>query len=382
MRKITTLFILMILLIIAFPPDLFAPPLFRGRTEKQMAARIGSFPAAYYTGSSVTDGIQEANDAAFAAGGGTVWLSAEAYTLETNLDLDSNVSLQGTGMGTIVQSDTSTDRLVVVSTITGTPDLLESVAVGVNVLTCSTAANASDYTGGDVVYLDDSSVDTEPYTFYVVSSGNGSSGSIVLESNTIYAYPGTPRIKERSRGDSETNDVSIKDIYFKNVKLFLDQTTNVNIEGCRFEDADDETIKMLNSNKITITNNHISNSTSEAIEILRSGDVSVVNNKIDKNTNIAIDVTGSSKCVLSGNTITGNDSGYGIRINDSIFNVLSDNLIDSTADDEIYLSATADSNTVAGNIIPYGVIDNDGAGNRGSGNIYSTCEGCDEPSSW
>ena len=75
MRKLTQYFILIMLLCLVFPSELFPGPLFGGRTEKQIVNRLGVYPVVHYTANSVTDGIQEAIDAANDDSGGVVWLT-------------------------------------------------------------------------------------------------------------------------------------------------------------------------------------------------------------------------------------------------------------------------------------------------------------------
>jgi parallel beta-helix repeat protein len=381
MRKITTLFILMTLLFIAFPPDLLAPPLFRGRTEKQMAARVGVYPAEYFNvDDSDTNGIQEAIDAAYAAGGGEVWLSAEAYTLEDGVAMKANVTLVGTGWGTILQSDSATIRKISHLNIGGDSDPASSIPIGTSVIQLLTAASASDYSVGDVVWINDSSVTNEIHSYYIVESMDGGSGSVVLESETFIAYTETPYLNRRTPA---TKDTIIRNIYFKNVYINVDAVPNVKIDNCRFDDSGDNfVIGIGTSYMATITNNYFSGVGTLPIDIEKSQGVIIKNNVMDATVVGGIKIEDSARCIIQGNDIQGNESGFGIEIDASAFNIVKGNIIDSTADDELNLNSYSDSNIIIGNIIPYGTIDNDGAGNRGSGNIYSTCEGCDEPSSW
>jgi parallel beta-helix repeat protein len=157
----------------------------------------------------------------------------------------------------------------------------------------------------------------------------------------------------------------------------VDAVPNVEIDNCRFDDSGDNfVIGVATSYMATITNNYFSGVNTLPIKIAQSQGIIIKNNVMDATVVGGIKIEDSTKCIIQGNDIQGNESGFGIEVDASAFNIIAGNNIDSTADDELFLNSFSNSNVVNGNIVPYGTIDDDGTGNIGASNIYLTCEGC------
>lgn len=352
--------------------DLFTGRLYRtNRGEFQFynngwneikTSRDGVFNALYYATGSATDGIQEAINAANTAGGGTVWLSVGDYTIGAAVTLYSNITLKGSGFGTVINSATDLD--LDLEGATSSPYGLSALSVGDYQIDFDTTAQVNNLSVDDLVYIYD---DAGDQTFYIVESIGASEGTATLDSPIMLNYS-DPTINVMT---PKTN-VNVRDITFSNVDLHFNYVSDITVEDCKFTG----TGSMLSSYgyRLKVVNNTFIDSPVAAIILTYGQDSMVLNNHVYNSGDDAIRFYRGFKSVIQGNNIY--DAGaMGIEMENS-FSVVSNNNIYGVLDDAIWLGSFSDSNSVVGNVCLGGVIDNDGGSNVGAGNVYLTCEGC------
>jgi len=340
----------------------------------------GVFPAVHYDGLGNTDGIQEAINAANSNGGGTVQISAGTHvTANVDLTLYSNITLRGDGE-TIIQSGDG-DQAVKIEGSLGSAYTTTDAIMGRNGITCTTPSEAGNFAAGDLAVVSGS----EEASLYIVNSSNDTSGSVTFQTGLVATYTDAPTIKKAT----VVENVVIKGIHFVGWNLSIIGGKDIIVKDTEWEGASATGIGTSNAYNVRVLNSYLHDLDTGAGGTEGYLDLGMCQNCIAMG-NTIVDIKGSDMDGVHmdggwmnkviGNTISGGE--YGIHSEDSSFGVISDNIIETMSDDAIYLTASSDSNTVVGNVLPYGVIDNDGSGNRGGGNVYLTCEGCDQPNSW
>jgi len=323
-----------------------------------------------YLSGSVTDGIQEAIDAAHAAGGGTVWLSAGHYTIDVDVDLYSNIIVAGDGWSTVVQATSTSTLDLDLEGDSGIDTSVATATINTSLVDLTTTASAGNFSAGDLVRIGNTSGYND-CSWYIVESTSVSDGYVNFGSNLLMTYDITPTMEIVT----PLEGVVIKDISFKNVRVHGNLASENSIENCKFDVTSDEGIFFEYSVNNFITGNTFYDCGDHSIYLSRVTGSYVAGNKFYEVTGAAIYANYGWLNNASNNVIRGSSS-RGIRWALNDYGTISNNLIESIVGDAIWLTNTSTSNSIVGNSCPLGVIDNDSTHNRGAGNVYSTCEDC------
>jgi parallel beta-helix repeat protein len=275
------------------------------------------FDGADYVNTSTTNAETVINSAltSLPSTGGTVYLMEGTYVISTPITIPNNVTLTGTGAGTIIKMKNAAGA---------TTSLIEKATGATTNITISNLA-----------------VD-----------GNRSNNVSQSINSAIYF---------NNVGGSNVQGVRITGVTITNPKnsgIFVDGSSNISISGnsiINHVDTADAAIKIRNTNNVVISQNSLlTGYIGVRLEGSSSTYINVINNIIDTVTLAGIDLAGYVSTYPSHVTISGNNikssSGYGIGMLGSQYVNITGNNIATTATYGIYNNGS-DYNNYAGNNI-------------------------------
>lgn len=317
---------------------------------------VGSANADYITDGTADDvQIQQAIDAAEAAGGGTVHIKEGAYDIAATLTVGNNIILQGDAVNDVNYASAG-----------GGTKLIRAAALDAPMIT-----NA-DTSGGnhDIVIKD------------MFLNGNYASGTPSVAAKGIYFTKGQRSLFYNlyignCKGDGITIDgtggganqiafCKIRGNQKSGIQLGSGGASDCQIVNCEIGSNAQDGIILASVADCIINNNIIYLNTSDGIELFNSSKCIVIGNRINTNGANGIKLTGSSAtpayCTVMGNfsynngqSTTGSgisvsDSSVGARYNNIVGNICYDNQGTPTQDYGILTANNSDYQTITNNI--------------------------------
>lgn len=159
-----------------------------------------------------------------------------------------------------------------------------------------------------------------------------------------------------------------------NPSVYLKALLNVELSHCEISGGGHNGIFFADqtgvstSDLVWITDNYIHNNKDDAMDINRSTRIHVERNKIIDNEFYVVTLEDDcEECIVKSNNGKGN--GHGIWLDDSLYNLISENILRGNVVDEIVENATSNYNSFLGNILPGGTLTVVGANSTQAHNI-------------